>query len=70
MNKQQLEQYCKEIQSMDKTELINFAGKLSLSDLEDEKRRFLQRALDTRLMELRGVVSAEAVCCDFIEGDL
>ena len=70
MNKKQLRKKCLEIIDMNKGELISFAGQLSLSDLEDKPRRFLQKALDLRLMELRGVVSPEAVCCDFKEVDL
>lgn len=70
MTKQQLKEKCKEISVMDKTKAIEFAGMLSLSDLDEKPRRFLQRALDMRLMYLRGVVSVMVECSEIKMGDL
>ena len=71
MDKITLKCKCEEICKMNKSELIDFAGVLSLSAIKDDDRRFLQRALDRRLMQLRDIcVNPMAVCSELREGEI
>ena len=70
MKKEALKKQLQEIAKMNKRQLIELAGKVSMSHLEEETTRTLNNALDLRLMELRGVdVSGLVVCSEFKAGE-
>jgi len=55
MKKQFLRKKIIEISNMQKQELLSFACALSLSPVNEKARKFMQRALDLRFMQLQEV---------------
>ena len=74
MKKEQLQEIIIKISKMDKSALINYSQKVYLSKADIDKKafKFIERALDIQIMNLRDetTLSPLAVCSELREGEL
>ena len=60
----------KDVEEMGIKELIDFGTKLSLSTLDDNKKKLLIDALDARMTKVLSMSQTHVVCSEFKEDDI